>query len=415
MLRWFVFLALAGCRPTGGSVVDSSLSSPPGETGDSQVEPQDSIEEVPASDGCTQDSIFSDEGVHAFGIELSEAAIAALTADPGTYVQGAFSYGERRLEPVGVRLKGNSSFQSFDGKPAWKIKIDEYVEGWEFCGLDRVTLHNNIWDTSMMAETLAYRAFREAGSAAPRTGYATVALNGEAMGLYTIVEAIDRSFAEHRWPGSQGGLWEMTRNCDFTGSCDCFDLKWAGERFDDTALARACQGVAERDVDALWRVFDREAVLAFLAMEVVVNHPDSYTYNLNNWHMYHDPLEDRISLSPWGADSTFIYYYPPSDTHACEVWSRYDNFTDSILGDVTTWCRGDAACQAELWDATLLGADVLEAMDMPGLVEHYRDLISEHVHADPRISWPAEYHDHKVDCLVEWIAARPDAVRGWLE
>jgi hypothetical protein len=267
----------------------------------------------------------------------------------------------------------------------------------------------------MMAETLAYRSFRELGSPAPRTGYATVELNGQAMGLYTIVEALDKDFVRHRWPGSEGGLWEMTRNCDFAGACDCFDPKWMGDNFDATALTRACAGVAQGSNDALWEVFDHDAVLAFFAAEMVVNHPDSYTYNLNNWHMYHDPLEDRISLSPWGADSTFIYYYPPSGTHLCEVWSVYDNFTDGIVGDVTTFCRNDPTCWAEMATATHEAADRFEAMDLPAIVEQTRDLIGAHVHADPRIEWPAEYFDHKVDCLVPWTEARPDAVRAWVE
>jgi hypothetical protein len=410
-----LLLSVAACTPGGlplGPPGDSTRDTDrqPGETGT----PPDTTEHIGDSDGCTAETLFSIDRVHAFGLELSEASIAALRDDPDSYVPGAVTLGERRLEPVGIRLKGSSSWQWIDQKPAWKIKIDEYVDGWELCELERITLHNNVWDTSMMAETLAYRSFREIGSPAPRTGYATVQLNGAALGLYTIVEAMDADFVHHRWPGSEGGLWEMTRNCDFAGACDCFELEWEGDDFDPTALSRACEGVAEGSVDGLWRVFDRERLLAFLAAELVVNHPDSYTYNLNNWHMVHDSIEDRISLSPWGADSTFIYYYPPSGTHPCEVWSQYDNFTDGYLGDVSLFCRHDELCWGELAEATLQAADRFEAMDLPALVARIRDLIGPHVHADPRIAWPAEYFDHKVGCLESWTAERPDAVRAWV-
>ncbi len=406
-----LFLTVA-CTPSVSEPTrpaDSELSAE--ETGSTSAD----TERVPDSDGCTAETLFSDSEVHHVALELSEASIAALESDPATYVQGAVTLGERRLEPVGVRLKGNSSWQWIDEKPAWKIKIDAFEDGWELCELERITLHNNVWDTSMMAETLAYRSFRAIGAPAPRTGYATVQLNGDALGLYTIVEAMDRDFVQHRWPGSEGGLWEMNRNCDFTGGCDCFELQWEGDDFDPTVLDRACEAVAEGTVDALWTAFDRDAVLAFLAAEMVVNHPDSYTYNLNNWHMVHDSLEDRISLSPWGADSTFIYYYPPSGSHACEVWDRYDNFTDGYLGTISLFCRADSECWEQLAEATIDAAEVFEAMDPPSLVEHYRALIGEHVHADPRIAWPAEYFDHKVDCLGPWSAARPEAVRAWVE
>lgn len=404
-------LSLAACTPGGVGPAPILDTDPvPGETD----RPVDSTEWVPESDGCTPETLFSTSTVHAIGLELSESSIAALELDPSVYVQGAVTLGQRRLEPVGVRLKGNSSYQWIDRKPAWKIDLDEFVDGWELCGLEHITLHNNVWDTSMMAETLAYRSFTAIGSPAPRTGYATVQLNGEALGLYTLVEAMDKDFVHHRWPGSEGGLWEMARNCDFEGACGCFDPKWMGENFDETALTRACEGVAEGTVDAMWRVFDREPMLAFMAAEMVVNHPDSYTYNLNNWHMVHDPIEDRISLSPWGADSTFIYHYPPSGDHPCEVWDRYDNFTDGYLGDVSYFCRHDTACWAELAEATLRAVDRFEALGMPALVEQTRDLIRPYVFADPRIEWPPEYFDHKTDCLVEWTERRPDAVRAWV-
>ncbi|MFH1466905.1 MAG: CotH kinase family protein [Pseudomonadota bacterium] len=403
-------LTLLACRPTG--VVPPTRDSDPDEPGETL---DSGVEHIPPALGCGPDDLFSDSEVHAVGVDLSAEAIAALEADPYTYVEGALTFRGRRLDPVGVRLKGHSSFQSFDGKPAFKIDLDHVHNGWELCGLEHLTFDNNVWDTSMMAETLAYRSFRQIGAPAPRTGYATITLNGEPMGLYTLVEAMDGDFVEARWPGSAGGLWEMNRNCDFTGACDCFDLQWSGDDFDDTALARACAAVAEGTVEGLWRAFDRDALLAFMAAEMVVNHPDSYTYNLNNWHMVHEPIADRIFLSPWGADSTFIYYYPPSDTHPCEVWDRYDNFTDGILGQLTWFCRFDDPCWAELGAATREAADAFEAMDMPTLVAQYRALISDEVHADPRVAWPTSYFDHKVDCLESWTATRPQAVRAWVD
>lgn len=409
-------LFILACTPPQPASLSRSGGDSGAVTTDSASDTGDGADSLGAAEGYDADTIFDPRTVHTFEIELDAAAFAALEADPYTYVQGAFVYRDRRYAPVGVRLKGNSSFEPITDKPAWKIKFNEYVDGGRFYGLERLTLNNNVWDATCMSENLGYRVFREAGSPAPRTGYANVTLGGESYGLYTVVEAADDVWVDHTWPGSEGGLWEMTRECDFTSDCSCFEEQWQGEDYDPQALREVCEAVATGDLETIREVFDWPATLAFWASERVANHPDSYTYNLNNYHIYHDPGPDELSFSPWGGDSMFTYWYPPDQVdHPCEPMSRYQTLGDTPYGYLGQWCESDPGCWAELSDAMLEVADLFEEMALADEVTATADTIREAVYADERTAnWDPEHFEYRVDCFEEFIRQRPDEVRAFL-
>ena len=110
---------------------------------------------------------------------------------PGTFALEADGVTHGPFE-VGVRLKGGlGSFRGLEGKAAFKVKVDEYVDGQTFFGLEKLTLNNMVQDPSMVHETLAYELFRSLGVPASRTGYAFVRVNGESFGLYLNVETLD--------------------------------------------------------------------------------------------------------------------------------------------------------------------------------------------------------------------------------
>ena len=64
---------------------------------------------------------------------------------------------------VGVRLKGNGSFQPMSGKPSLALKFNAYVPGQRLFGLSKILLNNARQDSSLMSEFLAASLFQEAG------------------------------------------------------------------------------------------------------------------------------------------------------------------------------------------------------------------------------------------------------------
>jgi spore coat protein CotH len=357
--------------------------------------------------------VFTDAEVFEFGIELDAAAIDALALAPTEYVSGAFVYNGRRYEPVGVRLKGNSTYQWLDGRPAWKVRFNEYEPELRFYGLERLTLDSNYWDGSMMAETLAYRAWRLSGNPAPRTGYANVSFNGELYGLYTIVEAMDDGFIDSAYPDTEGTLWEMCRSCDFQLDCSMYPLQEEGAAADPSGLSRACAAAASGSEAEIRAHFDWERLTRYFALERVVNHSDSYGYNRNNYYVYHDPTTDQVSLSPWGADSTFSYSYPPDEDRPCEP-GYFDNLTRDPGAYLAVWCRGNAACWADVRAEMSLLADLIEAEGLAAYAAETAARLRPSVEADPRWPWGVETFDKKSACFEQWLLDRPAQVRAYV-
>lgn len=407
--RGAFLLLVAACTPE-----DPVAIRPAAEETDPPEEP-DEIEQIGGGEAAEEDErlLFADTGVLAFGIELSAEAEAQLAAAPTEYVEGAFVFRGERFAPVGVRLKGNSTYQWLDGRPAWKIKFDEYTAGARFRGLERLTLDSNYWDGSMMAETLAYRLWRLADAPAPRTGYARVSYNGQLYGLYTIVESMDDGFVEANWPGSEGGLWEMCRSCDLNLDCSQYELQETGDNFDESGLLRACDAARSGDAEQIRAHFDWARLTRYMALERVANHADSYSYNLNNHYLYHDPLTDWVTLTPWGADSTFSYSYPPDEERPCEP-GYFDNLANDPGAWLATWCRATPECWTDV-KAEMSGlAELLVAEDFAGYVDHTRDRIAEAVAEDPTWPWGVDTWTEKSECFHQWISDRPAQVEAFV-
>lgn len=398
-----LFVLVAGCLATPEALPPSAA--PPAD--EAIALPGGSGED----NGPDEPAFFADTGVLDLEIELDEAAIAALAAAPTEYVEGAFTFRGERYEPVGVRLKGSSTYQWLDARPAWKLKFDEYIPGLRVEGRERLTLDSNYWDGSMMAETLAYRTWRLAGNPAPRTGYANVRFNGDLVGLYTIVESMDDQFVEANWPDSNGGLYEMCRSCDFDRDCGDYPPQDLGEAHDESGLPRACAAAASGEEEEIRAHFDWARLTRYIALERAVNHNDSYSYNLNNYYLYHDPLTDSVTLSPWGVDSTWSYSYPPDEDRPCEP-GYFDALNTTAGAYLTRWCRANAACWADVEAHTLEIADLMEETDLAGFAAETEARIADSVAADPRWPWGIDTFHAKASCFQTWIEDRPAQLRS---
>ncbi len=401
MRRAVLALLLAGCTPTVLPADPPPRYWTPPPSSDDDDDAGD--ETHPVYDAWTVQEIV---------LTTTPEAVEALRETPRSWVEADLHFNDVVVARVGLRLKGSASFQDVDRKPAMKIKMAEYVPEQRLHDLERLTLNNEVHDPSMMSENLGFRAFRENGAPAPRTGYAAVTLNDRYLGLYALIESMDDDFMEANWPDAEGGLWEMTRNCDFDGDCTCFELQETGVQYDPQGIFTGCEAVARSGVGALDEAFDRDAVLGFLAVERALNHPDSYSYNLNNFFVHHDPLEQKLTLTPWGADSMFTYWTPASRSNpSCEPLYR-DVLVTNPRGLLGRLCYGDVACSDELAARVVEVADWIDDVDLIGAMEATRDMLDPYVPLETHVNWTADDRRRRIDCFGEWTAARPDELRS---
>ena len=151
---------------------------------------------------------FADRKVRLIEIELAEPAMAALRNNPRSYVIGNVLEGAQTFTNVGIHLKGMGSFRRLDEKPSFVLKFDKFLPDREYCGLTKLMLNNSVQDQTYLAELLATGLFRDAGVPAARVTHVRVRLNGQDLGLYTAIEAMNKKFLKRNFKNNNGNLYE---------------------------------------------------------------------------------------------------------------------------------------------------------------------------------------------------------------
>ena len=216
---------------------------------------------------------------------------------------------------VGIRKKGFLGSLS-KVKPALKVRFDKFVDGQLLGGaMKRLTLNNAQQDPSLINTCMAYHVFASAGLPAPRCNFATVAVNGENLGLYVHVESMKTAFLERNFSDPSGNLYE--------GTVSDFRPKWRGtlqkktneaeaDWSDIDAVVAALQDPSPAGLEALADIIDIDRFLTFWAVEVLVGHWDGYAGNRNNFYVYREPDAPFVFI-PWGADQVFTSIDGPFD------------------------------------------------------------------------------------------------------
>jgi hypothetical protein len=400
--------------PPRARAQDLDVEAPPEAPGEEAADRPDplhrpvSASSLPAGDDDADDPDWVDPNaadflydgtVRDFEIHLDDDAMSALRSDPYTDVPARFEFGDEAWD-VGFRLKGSSTFRTFDGKPSFKVDFHEWDASQRFYGKKRITLNNMVSDPTMLREHAYYWMCERIGLPAPRHGFARVWVDGDLYGLYGVVETMDEQFIDRVFAyDDDGGLWEGS-GADVTPERDWFDVDEVGLGDLDALVAAVDSAERDRWLEMLEAHFDTDALFAYLAMDIVSGNPDGYTYNHHNYHLYYQPLENRWTLIPWGTDRSFSKE---------EVPVR-GNSAMPILGALVLGCLADEDCERRLDAAILDMADAWEAHDLAGFVDQSEAKIREAAESDPR----AEY-GWSARNLAEFVEHAPDSVRRQLE
>lgn len=295
------------------------------------------------------DVLFDQTVVHTFEIELPEAALAELDADPAAeeYVEGSLLFNGERLDAIGVRYKGSvgaflgctAGPQPFQPsgpktctKQSLKLKINWNGADTEFFGQRRIQLHSMNLDTSLMRDRLSYLLFAEAGVAAPRSTHARVVINGEYVGVFALIEQIDGRFTRDRFDDGKGNLykeaWPFGANGETRPSFQLIAALRTNEDEDPSSeiiesFARELLDAgAATDEEAARRVLsqwtDVEAFVAYAVVDRAIHHDDGpfHWYCIggpcepHNFYFYEEPASRRVHIIPWDLDNALQGWTP---------------------------------------------------------------------------------------------------------
>ena len=232
------------------------------------------------------------------------------------YIMGNARINGVVYDSVGVKYKGNSSYNANNVKNPFHIELDHY-KNQSYKGYTDIKLSNGFRDPSFVREVLGYEIVRQYMEA-PDANFARVYVNGNYLGLYTNVEHVGKKFVEKHFKGDNRPFFKCTPvGGAGPGNNALPSLQYLGR--DSALYSRAYEmnstyGWREliRLMDTLNnantfidRHIDVDRVLWMLALNNVMVNLDSYSGNFaQNYYLSQD---DNLRFNPvmWDLNMNF--------------------------------------------------------------------------------------------------------------
>jgi hypothetical protein len=220
------------------------------------------------------------------------------------------------LTNVGVKFKGNSSYNASYNKNPFHIELDTYQDQ-DYQGYTDIKLNNVIFDPTFVRETVAYNITRKYMHA-PLSNYANLYVNGTLIGLYTNVESISKKFVDNHFgsktnaffncspPAGAGPTTTNLPNLAYLGTSSTSyesayemksDLGW-----DDLITLT---NTLSNDITNIETILDVDRAIWMLALDNVMVNLDSYIGQFKqNYYIYKDD-NGRFSPIKWDFNMCF--------------------------------------------------------------------------------------------------------------
>jgi spore coat protein CotH len=277
----------------------------------------------------SMEEFFDDSTVHEIRLSLNSRDWSALKTNfkENIYYPATLKWRDVTLGNVGIRSRGLGSRSG--SKPGLRVDIDRYSANQTFLGLKSFVLDNLVQDPSMLRERLTMAFFRRLGLPAPREAHARLFVNDTFVGLYAIVETIDkgflgRTFGEDGHGGTEndGYLFEY----DYTRE---YRFEYLGSNYDEYKIFEP--KTHENDAAAkIWgpivdmikamndtpdAIYERE-MSPYLDLNKFVDHIAIENFlaeddgilgyaGLNNFYFYRFEDSKRSQFLAWDKDNTF--------------------------------------------------------------------------------------------------------------
>ena len=275
------------------------------------------------------DDIFNGQVLQRVDLLMHSADWAKLKENFQTneYYPADFSWNGQVARNSGIRSRGLGSRSGT--KPGLRVDFDRYATDQEFLGLKSLVLDNLTQDASGIHETVTMAMYARLGVPAPREAHARLYVNNEYVGLYVIVESVDKDLLARVFgvidedTQNDGYLFEFNYLDEWRFGYLGGDLEPYRARFDaktnesksdedkyrpiETLVRLVNETPADRLAEAIGGLFDIPAFIRFAAAQNFVAENDGFVGNwgVNNFYFYR--LENRTEhvLIAWDEDNAF--------------------------------------------------------------------------------------------------------------
>lgn len=237
-----------------------------------------------------------------------------------------------RLDSIGIRYKGNSSYQLAANSPKkpLKVRFDKYSKKRRFFGMERLNFSNVAMDPSFMREKISYDIARTY-MPAPRTAYANIYLEEILIGLYVQIEQVDKVFLGRYFEDDDGNLYKAAdnggalvyRGLDQSSYKAEYTLETNEKKNDWSAFINLIYMInntpSSEFAATAGTCLDLHNCARHLAFTMVLSHFDSYTGSGRNFYFYHDRLSGKFSIIPWDLNLSFGGHTNNWDVISCNI------------------------------------------------------------------------------------------------
>ncbi len=221
------------------------------------------------------------------------------------------------FDSVGVKYKGNSSYNANNNKNPLHIKLDWVKGGQDYQNYTSIKLQNGYQDPSMIREVLSY-AILEQYMDCPKANFANVYINGTLRGLYSNAESIDERFCGDHFYSADGSFFKCNPvGGAGPGSSGSPDLNYLGA--DSSLYASSYEmestygwndlvsmiNTLNNDFSNIETKLDMDRALWMLAFNNVLVNLDSYSGSFRqNYYLYKDQ-NGRFDPTIWDLNMSF--------------------------------------------------------------------------------------------------------------
>ena len=304
---------------------------------------------VSATEAYSSDKFWDQSKVHRVHLEISNAEWEAMKAlDPNKRVSqaerpktpeveirelhrdrfpwatGSITINGHPLEGIGVRYKGNASFNLMRGslKRNMKIKLDWTNDDQSYKSVETLNLNAGGLDPSKLRDAFSYWLFQQAGVPAPRTTFAELTLTiperleKETLGLFTIVEQVNKSFLKDHFGSKKGLLMKPEGIASMEYHGDDWMFYAPLYRPDDTPSSAQSRrvmdfahlvnhGSEQEFQDSIATYLDVDGFLRFIAVNALIVNLDTLLAMPQNYYLHLGRDTNKFVFFPWDLDISF--------------------------------------------------------------------------------------------------------------
>jgi hypothetical protein len=220
-----------------------------------------------------------------------------------------------QFDSVGVKYKGNSSYDSTYLKNPLHIELDNIIDQ-SYQGYKDIKLSNGYADPSFIREVLAYDIL-EKYMDCPQSNFAQLYINGSYIGLFSNTESINKKFCSDHFYSSQNTFFKCNPvvipgpttkanlkhipGADSSGYMNFYELK---SDYGWNEMPGLCDTVTNIQT-SISEAIDMDRVIWMLAFNSMLVNLDSYTgVFAQNYYIYRDNT-GRFNPVMWDLNMSF--------------------------------------------------------------------------------------------------------------